>query len=138
MASSMCLAFKNIHDGKVLHRDIKSENIFLTSQNIVKFGEFGVSKSLNSTLDKADSYTGTPSYLSHQIVKEMPYDSNSDLWSLGVLLNQLCALKLPSDAPDIFKLYEKIFRGQYEPIPHNYSSKLKNIIDSMLNSNPDS
>jgi serine/threonine protein kinase len=132
----MCLALKHVHDRKVLHRDIKGQNVFLTSKNIVKFGDFGIAKVLNSTQDKAKSMVGTPYYLSPEIVSSKPYNFKSDVWSLGVLLYELCTLKPPFDAPNMNLLSLKIARGQYAPIPPHYSSDLKNLVDTMLNTTP--
>ena len=58
--TQVCLAIKHIHDRKIIHRDIKSGNIFLTKNNLVKLGDFGISKCLNTTLDKAKTIIGTP------------------------------------------------------------------------------
>lgn len=64
----ICLGLKHIHDRKIIHRDIKSENIFLTSKdNLVKIGDFGISKSLDNTLANAQTRIGTPYYLSPEI-----------------------------------------------------------------------
>ena len=79
-----CLAIKHIHDRKILHRDIKSQNIFLTKNGLVKLGDFGIAKCLNYTMDKAKTIVGTPYYLSPEIVQNKPYSFKSDIWSLGI------------------------------------------------------
>ena len=93
----MCLALRYIHERKILHRDIKPANIFKTKSGIIKFGDFGVSKLLQSTLAKASTEIGTPLYLSPEIVKGEKYDKPTDIWSLGVTLYEICALKRPFD-----------------------------------------
>ena len=69
----ICLALKHIHDRKVLHRDIKSQNIFLTQTGMIKMGDFGIARVLNSTKDNAKTMVGTPYYLSPEIVENRPY-----------------------------------------------------------------
>jgi NIMA (never in mitosis gene a)-related kinase len=69
----ICLAIKHIHDKKILHRDLKSQNVFLTKNGLVKLGDFGIAKCLNYTLEKAKTVVGTPYYLSPEIVENRPY-----------------------------------------------------------------
>lgn len=66
--TQICLALKHMHDRKILHRDLKSANIFMTESGYVKIGDFGVSRVLNSTLSKAKTVVGTPYYLSPEII----------------------------------------------------------------------
>ena len=55
---------KHVHDRKILHRDIKGQNIFITKANTIKLGDFGIARVLNKTQDKARTVVGTPYYLS--------------------------------------------------------------------------
>lgn len=66
--TQICLALKHMHDRKIIHRDIKSSNIFITSMNIVKLGDFGISSFLTHTYDFLKSFAGTYFYLSPEIV----------------------------------------------------------------------
>ena len=75
----ICLALKHIHDRKVLHRDLKSQNIFMTKNNIIKLGDFGIARVLNSTKENAKTMVGTPYYLSPEIVESKPYGFKSDI-----------------------------------------------------------
>ena len=88
----MCLALKHVHDRKIIHRDIKSQNVFLMNDNTIKMGDFGIARVLSSTKEKAKTVVGTPYYLSPEIIENKPYSFKSDIWSLGVLLYELCAL----------------------------------------------
>ena len=133
--TQVCLAIKHIHDRKIIHRDIKSGNIFLTKNNLVKLGDFGISKCLNTTLDKAKTIIGTPYYLSPEIINSQPYDFKSDIWSLGVLLYEMCMLKMPFEGNNIAQLSLKIMKGSYQPLSSVFSSQLKKLVDSMLNVN---
>lgn len=115
---------KHCHDRKVLHRDLKSGNIFLTSNGIVKLGDFGIAKVLSNTVEKAVTIVGTPYYLSPEIINNKPYSFKSDLWSLGVLLYEMCALKPPFNGANIHMLAMQIVRGQYQALPTHYSYDL--------------
>lgn len=126
------LAIKHVHDRKVLHRDIKAQNIFLMKSGLIKLGDFGISKVLCSTMDKARTMVGTPYYLSPEIVENRPYSFKSDVWSLGVLLYELCTLKPPFDGTSIRHLGLNIVRGIYPPIPPHFSRDLKMLIAQML------
>jgi NIMA (never in mitosis gene a)-related kinase len=128
----LCLALKHVHDRKILHRDIKAQNVFLTKDDIVKLGDFGIARVLSSTIDKAKTVVGTPYYLSPEIVDNKPYNFKSDVWSLGVLLYELCTLKPPFDASSFHFLALKIVRGAYPPLPPHYSRDLKTLVAQML------
>ena len=131
--TQICLAIKHIHDRKILHRDIKSQNIFLMSNGQVKLGDFGIAKCLDKTMDKAKTYIGTPYYLSPEIINSQPYGFQSDIWSLGVLLYEMCALKMPFDASNLPQLYFKIINCNYQPLNNIYSEGLKKLVKDMLN-----
>ena len=131
--TQVCLAIKHIHDRKILHRDIKSQNIFLMKTGQVKLGDFGIAKCLDQTMDKAKTYVGTPYYLSPEIINSQPYGFQSDIWSLGVLLYEMCALKMPFDASNLPQLYIKIINCNYQPLNDIYSNELKKLVKDMLN-----
>ena len=135
--TQICLALKHIHDKKIIHRDLKSQNIFLTKSGLVKLGDFGIAKNLDYTWDKARTLIGTPYYLSPEMVTNKPYSYKSDIWSLGVLLYEMCNLKMPFDAPNLPMLSLKIMRGNYNPLNGNFSKDLKNLVASMLLVNVD-
>ncbi|KAM4789421.1 serine/threonine-protein kinase Nek3 isoform 3-T4 [Cyanocitta cristata] len=91
----MCLAVKHIHDKRVLHRDIKSKNVFLTQSGKVKLGDFGSARLLAHPMSYACTYVGTPYYVPPEIWESLPYNNKSDIWSLGCILYELCTLKHP-------------------------------------------
>lgn len=126
--TQMCLGIKHIHDRKIIHRDLKGANVFLTKKGIVKIGDFGIAKVLSHTIQKARTMVGTPYYLSPEIVQSKPYNSKTDIWSMGVMLYELCALKPPFDAPSIPLLTMKIVRGVYNPVPTCFSPEIKSLI----------
>jgi len=127
-----------IHKKNILHRDLKTQNIFLTTQNIIKIGDFGISKTLSHTLDLATTAIGTPHYLSPEICQRKPYNHKSDMWSLGCVLYELCALKLAFPSENFLHLVHTICRGNYAPIPRkHYSAKLSDLIQVLLRPLPE-
>jgi len=130
--TQICLAIKHIHDKKILHRDLKSQNIFLTKNGLIKLGDFGIAKCLNFTLEKARTVVGTPYYLSPEIVENKPYSFKSDIWSLGVLLYEMVCLKMPFDASSLPMLYVKIIRGAYNPVPNCFTKDLRSLLNNLL------
>ena len=81
--TQLLLGLKHVHDRKVLHRDLKTQNVFMTSDGRCKLGDFGVSKVLSGTTQLASTAVGTPYYLSPEICENRAYNHKSDVWSLG-------------------------------------------------------
>jgi NIMA (never in mitosis gene a)-related kinase len=131
--TQICLGVKHLHDRKILHRDLKSENIFLTRNNIIKLGDFGVCKCLDYTLQKATTEIGTPYYISPEIILGDSYSYPTDIWSLGVILYELCALKLPFEGRNRPELNANIIRGKFSEINSGYSNDLKMLLRNLLN-----
>lgn len=131
------LALKYIHDMKILHRDLKSGNFFLSKSGNMKMGDFGIAKVLECTAACAQTQIGTPYYLSPEICAGKPYSWGSDIWSMGCILYELCGRKVPFDAPDLKSLIRKITSGSPPDIPNEYSVGLKNLFREMLHRNPD-
>ncbi|XP_071594604.1 serine/threonine-protein kinase Nek3 isoform X4 [Heliangelus exortis] len=134
----MCLGVKHIHDKHVLHRDIKSKNVFLTQNGKVKLGDFGSARILAHPLSYACTYVGTPYYVPPEIWENMPYNNKSDIWSLGCILYELCTLKHPFQANSWKHLILKICKGSYNPLPSHYSYELHYLIKQMFKRNPKS
>ncbi|KAF8649447.1 hypothetical protein AX16_005794 [Volvariella volvacea WC 439] len=121
---------------QILHRDLKPDNVFLDESNTVKLGDFGLSKALPQA-SFANTYVGTPYYMSPELMQEKSYDSKSDIWSLGCLIYELCALKPPfHEAKTHAELSMLIRTGRIPPLPRGYSTALTSVIKSMLNLNP--
>ncbi|KAG6378353.1 kinase-like domain-containing protein [Boletus reticuloceps] len=121
---------------QILHRDLKPDNVFLDENNSVKLGDFGLSKALPQA-SFANTYVGTPYYMSPELMQEKAYDSKSDIWSLGCLIYELCALKPPfHEAKTHAELSIFIRNGRIPPLPRGYSQTLSSVIKAMLNLNP--
>ncbi|XP_030633271.1 serine/threonine-protein kinase Nek3 [Chanos chanos] len=134
--AQMCLGTRHIHDKKVLHRDLKSKNVFLTDDGTVKLGDFGSACTLNSSKAYAQTYVGTPYYVSPEIWDNKPYNNKSDVWSLGCVLYELCALRHPFQARSWKSLILKVCRGSYAPLPRHQPYELHYLIKSMFKTNP--
>ncbi|NXX11898.1 NEK3 kinase, partial [Podargus strigoides] len=132
----MCLGVKHIHDKRVLHRDIKSKNVFLTQNGKVKLGDFGSARLLAHPVSYACTYVGTPYYVPPEIWESMPYNNKSDIWSLGCILYELCTLRHPFQANSWKHLILKICKGSYNPLPSHYSYELHYLIKQMFKRNP--
>ena len=133
----LCLAMKHVHDRKVLHRDIKSQNIFLTqNRKILKLGDFGIARVLNATAELAKTACGTPYYMSPEICDNKPYNDKSDVWSMGCLLYEMATLRCPFDARDMRGLIIKILRGAYPPLPRQFSPELAQLVAKCLARQP--
>ncbi|KAK2141644.1 hypothetical protein LSH36_1062g00012 [Paralvinella palmiformis] len=134
----LTMALHYIHSKKILYyRDIKTQNVFLTKKKICKIGDFGISKMMDQTVDMAKTCVGTPCYLAPEMCQDIPYSSKADVWALGCLLYEMCALRPAFDANNLISLFYKIIRGDYEPIPSQYSKCLGELIKVILVKNPD-
>ncbi|XP_059000233.1 serine/threonine-protein kinase Nek3 isoform X1 [Mustela lutreola] len=134
--TQMCLGVNHIHKKRVLHRDIKSKNIFLTQNGKVKLGDFGSARLLSNPMAFACTYVGTPYYVPPEIWENMPYNNKSDIWSLGCILYELCTLKHPFQANSWKSLILKICQGSLSPLPSQYSCELQLLIKQMFKRNP--
>ncbi|XP_062419476.1 LOW QUALITY PROTEIN: serine/threonine-protein kinase Nek1 [Pungitius pungitius] len=132
----ICLALKHVHDRKILHRDIKSQNIFLTKDGTVQLGDFGIARVLNSTVELARTCIGTPYYLSPEICENKPYNNKSDIWALGCVLYEMCTLKHAFEAGNMKNLVLKIIRGSYPPVSVHYSQELRALLAALFKRNP--
>ncbi|KAJ3437613.1 camk family protein kinase [Anaeramoeba flamelloides] len=128
----ICLALQHIHSKKIIHRDLKLANIFLTKSGQIKVGDFGISKLLQSTLEKAKTVCGTPYYLSPEIISCKPYSYKTDVWSIGIILYELCTLKRAFTGTNITQLALKISRSKVERIPSFYSKHLQRLVYELL------
>uniref|UniRef100_A0A2K6TFU0 non-specific serine/threonine protein kinase n=1 Tax=Saimiri boliviensis boliviensis TaxID=39432 RepID=A0A2K6TFU0_SAIBB len=120
----ICLALKHVHDRKILHRDIKSQNIFLTKDGTVQLGDFGIARVLNSTVELARTCIGTPYYLSPEICENKPYNNKSfNLYMFHI-------------SGSMKNLVLKIISGSFPPVSLHYSYDLRSLVSQLFKRNP--
>ena len=107
----MALGLHYMHANKVLHRDLKTQNVFLLGNGRLVLGDLGISKVLDGTMDFAQTCIGTPYYMSPEIFKSKPYSYKSDVWALGCVLYELTTLNHAFDAGSLNGLAQKIIKG---------------------------
>ena len=117
---------KALHDLQILHRDLKSANVFLFKDGHAKLGDLNVSKVARRGLGYTQ--TGTPYYASPEIWKDLPYDNKSDIWSLGCVLWEMITLHPPFRAKNMKELYKKVLSGDIGNIPEKFSKDLYEVV----------
>ena len=124
---------KAIHGKQIIHRDLKSANIFITQKNdlILKIGDFNVSKKIDY-MNLKNTQTGTPYYASPEIWENKPYDFKSDIWSLGCLFYEIASFSTPFKGLNMKELFECIEKGIFAPLPKQYSNSITKLIKMCL------
>jgi NIMA (never in mitosis gene a)-related kinase len=130
----MIQGLKALHDNRIMHRDLKSANVFLLKNGTLKLGDLNVSKVVKMGL--VYTQTGTPYYASPEVWADKPYDYKSDIWSSGCVIYELCSLRPPFKGTNLEQLYKNVSKGVYDPIPSIYKEDLRKVISLMLQTNP--
>ncbi|XP_014393016.1 PREDICTED: serine/threonine-protein kinase Nek11 [Myotis brandtii] len=131
----LLLGVDYMHERRILHRDLKSKNIFLKN-NLLKIGDFGVSRLLMGSCDLATTLTGTPHYMSPEALKHQGYDTKSDIWSLACILYEMCCMNHAFTGSNFLSIVLKIVEGDTPSLPTRYPRELNAIMERMLNKNP--
>lgn len=131
-------ALSYIHARHILHRDLKSPNIFLTKEGTVKIGDFGIAKVLEHTRAMAMTLIGTPTNLPPEVCDSRPYGTKADIWSMGVVFYELLSLETPFQASNLAALVLKIVNGEPKPLsPERCSRQVRSLAFRMLRKDPD-
>ncbi|XP_067094331.1 serine/threonine-protein kinase Nek11 [Osmerus mordax] len=133
----LLLGLHYMHERRILHRDLKAKNIFL-KRNLVKIGDFGVSCLLIGSCDLATTFTGTPYYMSPEVLNQQGYNSKSDIWALGCVLYEMCCLAHAFEGHSFLSVVMKIVEGETPTLPEGYSRELNSVMQRMLEKNPPS
>ncbi|NXH37528.1 NEK4 kinase, partial [Dicaeum eximium] len=133
----IAMALQYLHEKHILHRDLKTQNIFLTRTNIIKVGDLGIARVLENQYDMASTLIGTPYYMSPELFSNKPYNYKSDVWALGCCVYEMATLKHAFNAKDMNSLAYRIIEGKLPPMPKDYSPQLVEIIQTMLSKKPE-
>ena len=134
--AQLCLALSYVHDKQILHRDIKTQNIFIQNEHTIRIGDFGIAKGYNQNQDLGGSLIGTPLYMAPEVYNSSKkYSFRSDIWSLGCCIFEMCNLKNAFEAKSWNAVFVKVNKGQRAPLNNKYSIDMKNLVDSMLSVN---
>lgn len=130
----LCLAIDHIHSNKMMHRDLKTANVLLTTTGLIKLGDFGFSRQYEDSLSNpvGTTFCGTPYYLSPELWHRKPYSKKSEMWALGVVIYEVMALRRPFGGRNMDELISNICKSSREPLPETYSAEMRAICDSLL------
>lgn len=130
------LGLKYLHFKRILHRDVKPCNVFLTKQDDLCLGDFGLSVVLSNKDGVEDikdkGYVGTPCYLSPEVFADKLYSFASDIWALGCVLHEMAALRAPFEAENFNSLAKKVIRDPAPILPSRFSEDLRQISRDLL------
>ncbi|XP_067244705.1 serine/threonine-protein kinase Nek4 isoform X2 [Chanodichthys erythropterus] len=133
----IAMALQYLHEKHILHRDLKTQNIFLTKTNIIKVGDLGIARVLENQNDMASTLIGTPYYMSPELFSNKPYNYKSDIWALGCCVYEMATLKHAFNAKDMNSLVYRIVEGKLPQMPSKYDPQLGELIKRMLCKKPE-
>lgn len=128
---NIIIGLKYLKENLIIHRDIKAENILISSDNNIKIADFGFAIQLNNSDEKVTGTFGTLNYLSPEIVNDDKYSFETDVWSLGILFYELKFKKVPFDSCSRREIY-RLIKGSNPVYLEEIDPKIKNTINSML------
>ncbi|XP_034022854.1 serine/threonine-protein kinase Nek4 isoform X2 [Thalassophryne amazonica] len=133
----IAMALQYLHERNILHRDLKTQNVFLTKNNIIKVGDLGIARVLENQNDMASTLIGTPYYMSPELFSNKPYNQKSDVWALGCCVYEISTLKHAFNAKDMNSLVYRIVEGKLPQMPNKYDPQLAELIKNMLCKRPE-
>ncbi|XP_004631567.1 STE20-like serine/threonine-protein kinase isoform X2 [Octodon degus] len=137
-------ALSYLHDNKIIHRDLKAGNILFTLDGDIKLADFGVSAKNTRTIQRRDSFIGTPYWMAPEVVmcetsKDRPYDYKADVWSLGITLIEMAEIEPPHHELNPMRVLLKIAKSEPPTLaqPSRWSSNFKDFLKKCLEKNVD-
>ncbi|XP_062958954.1 STE20-like serine/threonine-protein kinase isoform X1 [Cynocephalus volans] len=137
-------ALNYLHDNKIIHRDLKAGNILFTLDGDIKLADFGVSAKNTRTIQRRDSFIGTPYWMAPEVVmcetsKDRPYDYKADVWSLGITLIEMAEIEPPHHELNPMRVLLKIAKSEPPTLaqPSKWSSNFKDFLKKCLEKNVD-
>ncbi|XP_003825594.2 STE20-like serine/threonine-protein kinase isoform X2 [Pan paniscus] len=137
-------ALNYLHDNKIIHRDLKAGNILFTLDGDIKLADFGVSAKNTRTIQRRDSFIGTPYWMAPEVVmcetsKDRPYDYKADVWSLGITLIEMAEIEPPHHELNPMRVLLKIAKSEPPTLaqPSRWSSNFKDFLKKCLEKNVD-
>lgn len=134
--AQLTFAVAHIHSHRVLHRDLKSQNVFLTKTNMVRLGDFGIARVLEHTMDQAKTVVGTPYFMAPEVCEGKQYSQRADIWALGCVLYELCTLQHAFQSNNLLGLVYKIVQEKQPSLPPHYSADTTRLVDTLLSKDP--
>ncbi|XP_016347702.1 serine/threonine-protein kinase 10-like isoform X2 [Sinocyclocheilus anshuiensis] len=144
VCKQMLEALQYLHSMKIIHRDLKAGNILLTLDGDIKLADFGVSAKNTKTLQRRDSFIGTPYWMAPEVVmcetmKDAPYDYKADIWSLGITLIELAQIEPPHHELNPMRVLLKIAKSEPPTLqqPAKWSMEFNDFLKKALDRNPE-
>lgn len=135
IAKQLVQALHYLHSQRIIHRDMKPQNILIGARGTVKLCDFGFARTMSSNTIVLTSIKGTPLYMSPELVQEKPYDHTADLWSLGVILYELYVGQPPFYTNSIYTLINLIVKDSVK-YPSDMSKEFKSFLKGLLHKVP--
>ncbi|KAH7676534.1 Non-specific serine/threonine protein kinase protein [Dioscorea alata] len=137
IAKQLVRALYYLHSNRIIHRDMKPQNILIGAGSVVKLCDFGFARAMSANTVVLRSIKGTPLYMAPELVREQPYNHTADLWSLGVILYELFVGQPPFYTNSVYALIRHIVKDPVK-YPDNMSPNFRSFLKGLLNKVPQS